>query len=354
MNNKKAIFSPGPSYYDPQVKKYAGWWHILELYKTTLEELFDEVFIPEVPSNLIDAQTTVSKITSYDLVAASQLPLDADLFMGVPGYSLAQMMRLKAARGKETRLITWTWSNPDWRRDVMLAPEYKRFNAFFDPSPTWRWINTTALKFCDHLIVNCRFVRDTHLSIMPKNKISIAFWGVDSQKFTPAVEEPLGFRILFVGSDPVRKGLFYLLRAFRDWFTGAELWMVGCEPFKEDILGVKQLGMVPYDQMPNIFRQCHVLVHPTLEDGNPLSLHEAMASGLVPISTPVVSEVYKDEVSGITVPYRNPKAIVEALTMLKNNPERRREMAREARAKAEKDTWQKTKEELKRIIGIQT
>ena len=58
----KVIFSPGPSYSNPEVRKYAGWVGILDLYKQGLEELGFEVFTPVVPPELIDQASTVSKI----------------------------------------------------------------------------------------------------------------------------------------------------------------------------------------------------------------------------------------------------------------------------------------------------
>ena len=356
----KTIFSPGPSYYDENVRQNAGWWHILELYKNGLEELGFKLFIPCVPPSLIDATTTVSKITSYDLVAASQSPLDADLFIGPPGYSLAQIMRLKgrpsssivvAKEGRlhpKTKVVTWVWNNADWWRDHQLADEYAKFGLPYDRSPTWRWINKTALELSDHVVACSPFVKKTHAKVVPADRISIAFWGVDSQKFTPAQSEQDGFRILFVGSDPIRKGLFYLIEAFRR-MEGAELWVVGAQ-ITVDLPNVKVFGMLPHEQMPGIFRQCHVQVQSTLEDGISLVVQEGMAAGVPCIGSDDVAEVFEDGVSGIRVSCRDIDGIYKALTMLKEFPEIRRKMGREARLLAEKQTWEQTKKDFKEII----
>jgi len=342
----KAIFSPGTSYTDPSARKYAGWIRILDLYKEALDELGFDVFVPEVPPELIDKSSTVSKITSYDLVAATQSPEDALFFFGASSFCIAQMLRLPQSCKK----LVYVFNNADWYRDEMLAEEYKKFGAPYALSPVWRWINKKALEIADHVLTCSPFVKKTHSKLVPGDKISITFWGVDSEKFTPAEEEPPGFRILYVGSDHIRKGLVYLLNALVK-IEGAELWMVGQPIETTGLPQVKELGMVPNSEVPDIYRQCHVQVQPTLEDGISLCVQEGMASGVPCIATADPAEVFHNGVSGIKIPYRDTKAIYDALIMLKEDPEKRREMAKQARALAEKQPWEKTKEAVKEIIG---
>lgn len=345
----KAIFSPGPSYHDPKVREVAGWVRIFDLYREALEEMGYEVFIPDVPQTLLDQSSTVSKITSYDLVAASQLPLDADLFLGPPGYSLAQIMRL----GPRTKKVLWVWNNSDDWRDQQLAEEYKRWGPSYDLSPIWRWINKTALQMANHVIACSPWVKKTHAQVVPTEKISITFWGVDSTRFHPAEREPDVFRVLFVGGDPIRKGLPYLLDALGENDVALrpyEFWVVGCAPLKDAPPHWRQFGMAPFSQMPFIYRQCSVLVCPTLEDGIAMCVQEAMASGLVVVTSPETAEVFEDGVSGIEIPYRDPGAIAQALILLKENPEKRQEMTRAARAMAEQQTWAQTRVDFQEVL----
>ncbi|GAH51351.1 unnamed protein product, partial [marine sediment metagenome] len=210
----KAIFSPGPSYSNLEVRKYAGWVHIYDLYREGLEELGYDVFVPEVDPKLIDQSSTVSKILSYDIVAAQQIPGDGELFLGPPGYSIVQMMAGRDNNwGRGMRTFLPAWNNADWWRDQQLAEEYKRFGQPYDLSPAWRWINRTALEMCDHVIACSPWVKWTYSKIVPEDRISIDFWGVDSERFHPPEVEPPGFNVLFVGGDPIRKGLVYLAKA---------------------------------------------------------------------------------------------------------------------------------------------
>ena len=354
----KAVFSPGPSYFSEEVRKYAGWVHILDLYKESLEELGFDVVIPKVDPLLIDQSSTVSKILSYDVVAAQQIPSDAELFLGPPGYSIAQMIAGRDNNwGRGMRNFLYVWNNADWWRDKQLAEEYKRFNQPYDLSPTWRWINKTALEMCDHVIACSPWVKRTHARVVPEEKISIASWGVDSEKFNPSEVEPPGFRVLFVGGDPIRKGFRYLWKALEE-LEDYELWIVGSDPFgygggsvqfKEGGPIVREFGMVPHDKMPGIYRQCHVLVCPTLEDGIALCVQEAMASGLPVIASPETAEVFVDGDSGFRVGYRAVESIREKLEWLKYD-NLRRGMSKRTRERAEQQTWEKTKEKFKEII----
>ena len=347
----KAIFSPGPSYSDHEVRKVAGWVKILDLYKEALDELGYDVFIPNVPREFIDQASTVSKILSYDVVAASQIPENGnfDLFLGPPGYSLAQMMKLKGSK-----LLIYVWNNADFYRDKQLAEEYGKFGLPYDLSPTWRWINRTAVNLADLVIACSPWVKKTWSEVVPAEKIVLNPWGVDSARFTPAAKEPDVFRILFVGGDPVRKGLIYLLKALegeRDLaLRPYELWIVGCAPLKYAPAHWKQFGMVPNEQMPEIYRQCSVLVCPTLEDGIALCVQEAMVSGVVPIGTPEVAEVFEEGVSGFTVGYRSPEDIFLALLRLRENKDLCQGMREAAIAKAREQDWEKTKASLKDLI----
>ena len=349
----KAVFSPGPSYSDPQVREYAGWVRILDLYKEGLEELGFEVIIPEVDPKLIDQSSTVSKICSYDLVAASQLHTgDADLFLGPPGYSITQMTKL----GPDVFKCLYVWNNADWWRDQQLAEEYSKFKQSYDLSPAWRWMNTTALQMCSHIIACSPWVANTHRQVagIPHDKVSIASWGVDSKKFHPPKVEPPGFNVLFVGGDPIRKGLRFLVQALQG-LKGVELWIAGCQPLPNASHLVsgppfRQFGMVPHDEMLGIYQQCHVICIPTLEDGIALAIQEGMACGLVPITSPETAEVFVDGVSGYQVGYRDVEAIRDRITRLRDTPGWRTIMSKEAMKMAVSTSWEKTKEEFKDII----
>jgi glycosyltransferase involved in cell wall biosynthesis len=70
--------------------------------------------------------------------------------------------------------------------------------------------------------------------------------------------------------------------------------------------------------LPQLLRNCHILLFPSLSEGFPLALPEAMACGLAPISSkiPGPTEIITDTVNGILVESRNQKQIEVALLQL--------------------------------------
>lgn len=361
----KAIFSPGPSYSNPEVRKVAGWVRILDMYKVALEELGYEVFVPEVDPRLIDTSSTVSKITTWDLVAAQQIPSDTALFMGPPGYSLAQMTKLKAI-GRAT-IMTYCWNNADWWRDQQLAEEYARLGYRYDLAPSWRWINQRALEQADTVIACSPWVAWSYARALGSGeKVVINPWGVDAERFIKAREDALPIdkhplKVVFVGSDPIRKGLLYLLEALAGQ-AGIGLLVLGgqCPEIFHALasnVDIHCTGMVPVEDMPSWIAMQDVICIPTLEDGIACVVQEGMAAGLVPIATPEAAEVFKDpmfnqgiEGAGIEVPYRDSAAIRQAILTLRDNRALLKDMSAKAKHMAELQTWDKTKESLKAII----
>lgn len=359
---RTAIFSPGPSYFNEQVRINAGWVHILDMYREGLEELGFDVFIPEHIPELIDDRNTVSKMLSHDIVAAKSIrkkfwgEKPPDLFLGPPGYSLVQMMSFP--HGDPTRFL-YVWNNHDSWRDEQLVPEYTMFDLYYDQSPIWRWVNTTALQLAEHVISCSPWVKKTHARVIPEKKISINPWGVDHEHFRPAQIPPadLPLRVLFVGSDPVRKGLAYLMdKASR--LENVVVWIVGCAPITEEEMqpNWKQFGMVPHSQMLELYQQCHVICIPTLEDGIALAIQEGMACGLVPVGTPEVAEVFQHEIwnkqgqCGYPVDYRKSSQLEAIIRHLRDHVEARHEFGRRAREVACGMSWNDTKASFKAII----
>jgi len=128
-----------------------------------------------------------------------------------------------------------------------------------------------------------------------------------------------------------------------------ELWTVGpIEPI--GFSGVKSLGMVSYLNLPKIYQQCHCLVLPTVEDGIAMVIQEAMSSGVVPICTADPAEVFEHGKSGFEVDYHNVDQIIGAIKYLHDFPGKRFMMSGEARALAEKQTWTRTREWIKKVI----
>jgi len=128
-------------------------------------------------------------------------------------------------------------------------------------------------------------------------------------------------RLCLVGSLDLRKGFVYLLRAMR--LIGPKyvsLEIVGATGtrccanlFKEESRGLQTTVSVG-NPIP-AYRRAELFVLPTLEDGSPFAVAEAMACGLPAVVTTSCgsSEWVRAGESGWLVPPREPEAIANVL-----------------------------------------
>ena len=127
----------------------------------------------------------------------------------------------------------------------------------------------------DRIIVPSDFVYDTMVnSGVDWGKLRVIPYGVNTEKFQP---RPL--RVLYVGRTDERKGLKYLYQAITD----EELTIVGGEKKSTIPASVRRVPHTAY--IERYYHNADVLVHPSLEEGQALSVLEAMACGLPVIVT---------------------------------------------------------------------
>ena len=94
-----------------------------------------------------------------------------------------------------------------------------------------------------------------------------------------------------------------------------------------------------------------VVVLPSLHEGFGLVLGEAMAQGLVVISTAnsAAPDLIDDGVDGFIIPIRSAEAIVEKLELLLREPAPLREMKQAARRKSMSRSWETYRRTLVRL-----
>ncbi|HVP05897.1 MAG TPA: glycosyltransferase [Dehalococcoidia bacterium] len=90
--------------------------------------------------------------------------------------------------------------------------------------------------------------------------------------------------------------------------------------------------------VPALLSAMTVFVMPSLQEGGPYTLLEAMAMERPVVTTSVglVPEVIRHGVNGLVVPVRDPEAMAQAVVTLLRDDELRRRIAREGRATAER------------------
>ncbi|MBF0182443.1 MAG: glycosyltransferase family 4 protein [Magnetococcales bacterium] len=109
---------------------------------------------------------------------------------------------------------------------------------------------------------------------------------VDTEQFSPASSPAPPNRLISVGRLEPQKNLLALVEALAG--LNVELWLVGEGSLREPIrqladslrVPVRLFGVVPHARLPELFRQCTLMLLPSLWEGHPKTLLEAMACGM--------------------------------------------------------------------------
>ena len=153
--------------------------------------------------------------------------------------------------------------------------------------------------------------------------------GVDTCRYRQASESEraelrarLGWderpRVLFVGRFVPRKGAGLAVEAVRSLGDGARLVMVGPGAPPDLPSSVEVLGQLPPGRVSELYRAADCLVLPSVAEGFPLTVQQALASGLpVLVSDDPVYESYLgDAPEGVARVPRTVEAIAAALARL--------------------------------------
>lgn len=212
-----------------------------------------------------------------------------------------------------------------------------------------------------------------------RGDIRVIHNGVDASRFEPATykqsrcalrrrwgvkeNEPV---VLFAGAIAPEKGVMHLARAFSALLDhapeahlviagGSGLWgsnLHASQPqsdyerqvereLHDSRTNVHLLGKVDYQQMPEIYAACDMLVLPsTCQEAFPLSVLEAMAAGLPVIASRVggIPEMVNEE-NGILLDQGDEAALRGAMLELSRNKARRQGMGRAGKATAQNFSW---------------
>lgn len=181
---------------------------------------------------------------------------------------------------------------------------------------------------------------------VPGLKIHVLQQPVDLEHFAPRPSRTHGggpLRVCFVGSLDLRKGFQYLLRAVRRAGQAVSLELVGstgdscCRVLLEREGRGLPVTVAPGDPRDALAR-CDVFVLPTLEDGSPFAVAEAMASAVPVITTTATgaSEWIREGQSGWVVEPRSEEALCAALAEAARRRPDLGDMGRAGRADTER------------------
>lgn len=264
-----------------------------------------------------------------------------------------------ARRVGATTLLEMTL--PPWR-DEIIAAEYERLGYSFRRRALSAE-HRTEIERADYIVAQNAFSVDwLHAHGIALERIVLLPLGVDTERFQPASEREPGrpFRAIFVGHQTIRKGLHVLLEAWQDLaLDNAELLLVG--PVIDGIGGrlhrqyegrFTYVGMTPPDRLAELYRSADLLVCPSLFEGGPMVVLEAMASGIPSVVSRAACSVVRDGIDGLIVPTADSAALAGAISALYSDRPRARRMGAAARERALSFTWDRFYDRLGRFYRL--
>jgi len=161
-------------------------------------------------------------------------------------------------------------------------------------------------------------------------------------------------RLLYVGGWEWRKGIRYLIEAFirvAQSFEEVTFSLVGVGQSQNNVLQAfpaylrKRIRVIPHvsaEEMPKVYASCDIFVFPSLFEGDPLVLAEAMASGMAIVTTRAyggMQDKIEDGISGFLVNPRDTQTLVDRITTLLNDPLLYARLGQEAQRRARQFIW---------------
>jgi glycosyltransferase involved in cell wall biosynthesis len=189
--------------------------------------------------------------------------------------------------------------------------------------------------------------------------------GVEPRFFLPRRYDAAGpLKLLYAGTWLDQRGIFYLrdaLMRLTPQLPGMTMTFAGCgcppETIK-DFFGptlastVVVQPLVPSDQMQELFASHDIFLFPSLMEGLPSVLLEAMASGMPVITTETcgMPDVVEDGFNGLLVPLADTCAIAEAVLRLAASSDLRQRLGQAAQQTMTRYTWERSALMLEKLF----
>ena len=191
--------------------------------------------------------------------------------------------------------------------------------------------------------------------------------GTEECFFTPReFHDKSPLQLLYVGTWLDRKGVYYLVEALRIVLRerpNVELTVAGClcpeetiqGAFPEELRGkIKVRPCVKRNDMPALYQEHDIFLLPSLMEGMPLALMEAMASGMPVITTETsgMADVVDDGYNGVLVLPANAESLALAIIRLHDSVELRARFGLEAQRTMRRYTWANVTRKLEMVLCL--
>ncbi len=267
------------------------------------------------------------------------------VFYGWMGMS--EMQLKKAIKMGATTIIECASQHPLQQRRL-ISQEYKRWNAPIKLGSKKIYEKSLReLELANYIKVPSQFVYDSFVAEgVSKKKLLLIPFGVDKDRFFPKekYEKSGTFKVIFVGSVSLLKGIPYLLEAWEIAnLKNAELHIVGSiTPETKQVLKKylnKKVIFHGHTDPVSILKKSDLFVFPSLTEGSALSIMEAMSCGLPCVVTTNSGSYVRDGKDGFIIPIRDAKKMSEKITYFYKNRQKVKEMGLSALKQMEHKSW---------------
>lgn len=288
--------------------------------------------------------------------AACRHVADADCIVGYEGFALPAFAAARSIGGRATAL-NYPVAHHRQRRRVRLEenerePDFAVTWPDFDDWPDGHEARLdTEIELADVVLVGSGYAADSFVAEgIEREKMRVVPYGVDLRTFCPASPATKRasdrFQVIYAGQLTQRKGLAYLLRGYQQFARqDSHLTLVGSIVGSDAPLRpfAHLFEHIPHQTRPALaerYRHSDVFVLPTLIEGMPLVVLEAMACGLpVIVTANGPADIVREGIDGFVVAERDSEAICDRLDRLYRDPEMRSEMGRQAARRASEFGW---------------
>jgi glycosyltransferase involved in cell wall biosynthesis len=284
----------------------------------------------------------------FDIVNVHE-PCAAPLLVGRRAHSAAVVI---TSHGLERR--AWTLAKEEGR----YGRETPGWRTRITYPPTALWPGDFAIRRADHIV--CLNDEDRQVLVNDVQRVpstvTRVFPGAD-EIYAIAAERrnySRASRLLFAGTWRKNKGIEDLVPAFvalAERHSDITLHVVGAGVPSDVVLAKfpeRLRNRIHFDTprddfgMAAVFASADLFLLPSLFEGTPLTLIQAMASGLPIVTTATcgMKDVIADRQTGLLVPIRSPQSLIEAVEALRTDQSQRARLGQAARVEARaRYTW---------------
>ena len=234
------------------------------------------------------------------------------------------------------------------------------------PGGPWRnrIYGPIALRFSDSVVVQTERMRIDLLEGLHSKRIACPPIDIASkiQVVPNGVEirrrrDFEGEKLLYVGRLTRKKGVEYLISAMK-LVRDVDLLVVGDGPDRDRLermalgLRVEFVGQIAPDRIYQYLMQAKILILPSLYEGMPNVILEAMAVGVPVIATRVggIPDLVKDGETGLLVEPGSVDELTQGIKKLIEDDDLRKKLANNSFEEAKKYTWGRVVEEFENLI----